>query len=79
MATSWRAVLQPQDLHSRHPDLVERVFILRKNFVKHGFFFRHVTALFGRGLLTSGRLLAAPAPASGAHLPRPPHRIAYGG
>ncbi len=52
-----------------HPDLVEEVLLTQhKNFVKHTFFFRHVTALFGRGLLTSEgdfwlrqRRLAAPA------------------
>jgi cytochrome P450 len=52
-----------------HPDLVEQVLLTQhKNFVKHSFFFRHVTALFGRGLLTSEgdfwlrqRRLAAPA------------------
>ncbi|HEY3170450.1 MAG TPA: cytochrome P450 [Thermoanaerobaculia bacterium] len=52
-----------------HPDLVD--FVLRKhreNFVKHRFFWRHVTAIFGTGLLTSEgefwlrqRRLAAPA------------------
>jgi cytochrome P450 len=52
-----------------HPDDVEQVLLVQsKNFVKHSFFFRHVTALFGRGLLTSEgdfwlrqRRLAAPA------------------
>jgi len=52
-----------------HPDLVD--VVLRKdrdNFVKHSFFWRHVTAIFGNGLLTSEgdfwlrqRRLAAPA------------------
>ena len=42
-----------------HPDHVEQVLLTQhKNFVKHSFFWRHVTALFGRGLLTSeGELL----------------------
>jgi cytochrome P450 len=52
-----------------HPDLVEQVLLVQhKNFVKHSFFWRHVTALFGRGLLVSEgdfwlrqRRLAAPA------------------
>jgi len=52
-----------------HPDLVEQVLLAQhRNFVKHSFFWRHVTALFGRGLLTSEgdfwlrqRRLAAPA------------------
>lgn len=36
------------------PDLVEDVLALRyRNFRKHSFFFRHVTAIFGNGLLTS--------------------------
>lgn len=52
-----------------HPDLVD--VVLRKqrdNFVKHSFLWRHVTAVFGNGLLTSEgdfwlrqRRLAAPA------------------
>ena len=52
-----------------HPDDIEQVLLAQhRNFVKHSFFFRHVTALFGRGLLTSEgdfwlrqRRLAAPA------------------
>ncbi|HEY6065303.1 MAG TPA: cytochrome P450 [Thermoanaerobaculia bacterium] len=52
-----------------HPDLVDEVLRRqRDNFVKHNFFWRHVTAIFGTGLLTSEgefwlrqRRLAAPA------------------
>src|SRR4051812_30774719 len=37
-----------------HPDLVEEVLVHQhKNFVKHSFFWRHVTKMFGQGLLTS--------------------------
>lgn len=36
------------------PALVEAVLVTRhRNFVKHSFFWRHVEAIFGRGLLTS--------------------------
>ncbi len=36
------------------PDLVEQVLAVRyRQFRKHSFFFRHVTAIFGNGLLTS--------------------------
>ena len=52
-----------------HPDLVDEVLRKqRENFVKHRFFWRHVAAIFGTGLLTSEgdfwlrqRRLAAPA------------------
>ena len=52
-----------------HPDLIDVVLRgKRDNFVKHRFFWRHVTAIFGNGLLTSEgdfwlrqRRLAAPA------------------
>jgi len=52
-----------------HPDLIDVVLRReRDNFVKHRFFWRHVTAIFGNGLLTSEgdfwlrqRRLAAPA------------------
>jgi cytochrome P450 len=52
-----------------HPDLVDVVLRReRENFIKHRFFWRHVTAIFGTGLLTSEgefwlrqRRLAAPA------------------
>ena len=52
-----------------HPDLIDVVLRQeRDNFVKHRFFWRHVTAIFGNGLLTSEgdfwlrqRRLAAPA------------------
>ena len=52
-----------------HPDLVDEVLRKqRENFVKHSFFWRHVTAIFGTGLLTSEgefwlrqRRLSAPA------------------
>jgi cytochrome P450 len=67
----WRAVLL------NHPDLTEYVLVKNhQNFVKHRFFWRHVTAIFGRGLLTSEgqlwqrqRKLAAPA-FSGSRLDR---------
>jgi cytochrome P450 len=37
-----------------HPDLVEYVLLGNsRNFIKHSFFFRHVTDLFGSGLLTN--------------------------
>jgi cytochrome P450 len=37
-----------------HPDLVESVLVTHNaDFVKHSWFFRHVDAIFGRGLLTS--------------------------
>lgn len=37
-----------------HPDALEYVLLTRyENFVKHSFFWRHVTAIFGQGLLTS--------------------------
>jgi cytochrome P450 len=37
-----------------HPDLAEEVFITHnRSFVKHRFFWRHVEAMFGHGLLTS--------------------------
>ncbi len=37
-----------------HPDLAEELFITHnRSFVKHRFFWRHVEALFGQGLLTS--------------------------
>ena len=37
-----------------HPDLVEEALVHQhKNFVKHSFFWRHVTRMFGQGLLTS--------------------------
>jgi cytochrome P450 len=59
----WNCVLL------NHPDLAEYVFVKHhRNFVKHSFFWRHVTAIFGQGLLTSEgeiwqrqRRLAAPA------------------
>ncbi|MXQ14816.1 cytochrome P450 [Microvirga makkahensis] len=60
---AWPAVLLS------HPDLVEVVLIENhQNFIKHRFFWRHVQAIFGQGLLTSEgefwrhqRRLAAPA------------------
>ena len=37
-----------------HPDLIEQVLVAQhRNFIKHTFFWRHVRAIFGRGLLTS--------------------------
>lgn len=37
-----------------HPDAIETVLVTNhRNFVKHRFFWRHVTSLFGQGLLTS--------------------------
>lgn len=37
-----------------HPDLIEQVLVAQqRNFVKHSFFWRHVRAIFGQGLLTS--------------------------
>jgi cytochrome P450 len=37
-----------------HPDALEVVLLTNyQNFVKHSFFWRHVTAIFGEGLLTS--------------------------
>lgn len=37
-----------------HPDAVETVLVTNhRNFIKHSFFWRHVTSLFGQGLLTS--------------------------
>lgn len=45
---SWPAVLL------NHPDYVEQVLIEKpRNFIKFPFFFRHVGAIFGQGLLTS--------------------------
>src|SRR5262249_57831228 len=51
------------------PEDIETVLLTqRANFIKHSFFWRHVTAIFGTGLLTSQddfclrqRRLAAPA------------------
>ena len=44
----WRSYLLS------HPDLLETVLVTNhRNFVKHRFFWRHVTAIFGSGLLTS--------------------------
>ncbi len=37
-----------------HPDLIHEVLVSNhRNFIKHSFFWRHVTAIFGRGLLTN--------------------------
>ncbi len=37
-----------------HPDAIESVLVTHhRNFIKHTFFWRHVTSLFGKGLLTS--------------------------
>lgn len=37
-----------------HPDYLEYVFVTNhRNFIKHTFFWRHVPAIFGQGLLTS--------------------------
>jgi cytochrome P450 len=37
-----------------HPDLIEEVFVAQnRNFIKHTFFWQHVRAIFGQGLLTS--------------------------
>jgi cytochrome P450 len=45
---SWPAVLL------NHPDYVEHVLVENpRNFIKFPFFFRHVGAIFGQGLLTS--------------------------
>jgi cytochrome P450 len=60
---AWPAMLL------NHPDLVEYVLVKNhQNFIKHRFFWRHVEAIFGQGLLTSEgkfwhqqRRLAAPA------------------
>jgi cytochrome P450 len=60
---SWPAVLVSD------PDAIETVLVRKhRSFIKHRLFFRHVTALFGDGLLTSEgdfwlrqRRLAAPA------------------
>jgi cytochrome P450 len=60
---AWPAMLL------NHPDLVEDVLVKNhQNFIKHRFFWRHVEAIFGQGLLTSEgkfwhqqRRLAAPA------------------
>ena len=41
-------------LFLNHPDLFETVLLTNnKNFIKHTFFFRHVTGIFGKGLLTN--------------------------
>jgi cytochrome P450 len=65
---SFRLAAWPAILLS-HPDLVEYVLVQNhQNFIKHRFFWRHVEAIFGHGLLTSEgeawhqqRRLAAPA------------------
>jgi cytochrome P450 len=45
---TWPAILLS------HPDLVEYVLVKNhQNFIKHRFFWRHVDAIFGQGLLTS--------------------------
>lgn len=37
-----------------HPDLIHEVLVTNhRNFIKHSFFWRHVTAIFGAGLLTN--------------------------
>lgn len=37
-----------------HPDDIEKVLVTNhRNFIKHRFFWRHLSSLFGRGLLTS--------------------------
>jgi cytochrome P450 len=37
-----------------HPDLIEQVLVTQhQNFIKHSFFWQHVHAVFGNGLLTS--------------------------
>jgi cytochrome P450 len=37
-----------------HPDLIHTVLVSNhRNFIKHSFFWRHVTAIFGNGLLTN--------------------------
>ncbi|HEY0811169.1 MAG TPA: cytochrome P450, partial [Longimicrobiales bacterium] len=37
-----------------HPEHIHNVLVTnQRNFVKHSFFFRHVRALFGRGLLVN--------------------------
>src|SRR5687768_15425866 len=41
-------------LFLNHPDLLETVLLTEnRKFIKHTFFFRHVTELFGKGLLTN--------------------------
>jgi cytochrome P450 len=65
---SFRLAAWPAMLLNR-PDLVEYVLVKNhQNFIKHRFFWRHVEAIFGQGLLTSEgkfwhqqRRLAAPA------------------
>jgi cytochrome P450 len=60
---AWPAMLL------NHPELVEYILVKNhQNFIKHRFFWRHVDAIFGQGLLTSEgkfwhqqRRLAAPA------------------
>jgi cytochrome P450 len=50
---SFRLAAWPAVLLS-HPDLVEYVLVKNhQNFIKHRFFWRHVDAIFGQGLLTS--------------------------